>query len=142
MGIGLTEVRQAIEGALDRLSRRYSILEDPVKREEFANEIHTAVAQALKSEMSKKEVDLAVVEEVLASMLEKLHGELHNEHSGLAEGIGYASGTIKKEIREHVTRILDEILGVKVAVRDVGDKVEDAKRSAQDIAYLKQRFGY
>ena len=142
MGIGLTEVRQAIEGALDRLSRRYSILEDPVKKEEFANEIHTAVAQALKSEMSKKEVDLAVIEEVLASMLEKLHGKLEEEHRGLAKGIGYASGTIKKEIREHVTRILDEILGVKVAVKGVGEKVEDAKKSAQDIAYLRQRFGY
>ncbi len=142
MGVGLTEVRQAIEGALDRLSKRYSILEDPVKKEDFANEIHTAVAQALKSEMSKKEVDLAVVEEVLASMLEKLHGELHEEHKQLARGMGYESGMLTKEIREHVSRILDELLGVKVAVNNVGNRVDDAKKSMQDIAYLKQRFGY
>lgn len=142
MGVGLTEVRKAIEEALGRLSKRYSILEDPVKREEFANEIHTAVAQALKSEMSKKEVDLAVVEEVLASMLERLHGELYEEHRGLAVAMGQASGEIKNEIRQHVARILDELFGIKVAVNNVGDRVDDAKKSMQDIAYLKQRFGY
>lgn len=142
MGVGLTGVRRAIEEALARLSKRYSILEDPVKREEFANEIHTAVAQALKSEMSKKEVDLAVVEEVLASMLERLHGELYEEHRGLAVGIGERTGTIRKEIREYVNQIIKEILNVKWHIDRVGDKVEDAKKSAQDIAYLRQRFGY
>jgi len=90
----------------------------------------------------KKEVDLAVVEEVLASMLEKLHGELYEEHRQLARGMGYESGMLTKEIREHVAKILDEILGVKVAVNNVGDKIDDAKKSMQDIAYLKQRFGY
>lgn len=142
MGVGLTEIRQAIDKALEKLAMRYSFLEEDSTREEIATAIHTAVAQALREKMEKKEMDVAIMEEMLGAMLEELHRKIYSEHAELAGVMGTVSGRIKNEIRHHVAKILEELKRIKYEVEEVGGKVEKAEETVKDIAYLRQRFGY
>jgi len=139
-----TEVRQAIDDVLLQLSKRFSFLEDWDTRRFIADAVHTAVANALKEKLKTKNFDLAVLEEVLASLLEKfgtrIMKDIEEQHIDMAGIIGRRSGELTDEIRMVAHRVLEEILSLKREERATQEEMRKTRDTIQALEYMRNRL--